>query len=271
MYINEDMTAVPLLDMVQKIENELSEPSQADFSVSLAELLEDLSADLQQFEMASGPLSDAQKLEILLLKFYQEWQFKGDWQTFYEYRNTEIKQVLSQRQGIPMTLGIILRHCCQHIGLDANGICFPGNFLVSLVVDGKMQYLDPFNGQFLSWQDMEVKLRGSQGNLARLETDNLTPDDDITIARRLLQVKKAALLREHQYAGALLCADIILRLVPGDPFEVRDRGFIYHELDCINVAINDFKYFIEKCPDDPSSHLLKVKLEQMDDAQTIMH
>ncbi|GAL14820.1 protein SirB1 [Vibrio astriarenae] len=33
-----------------------------------------------------------------------------------------------------------------------------------------------------------------------------------------------------------------MTFVPDDPYEIRDRGFIYQQLDCHNVALNDYQF-----------------------------
>lgn len=245
------------LDMA-KVEWELSQ-----FSAQLADYLAHLIAQPTENSPAAW--------QGVLDCFYQQWLFSGDWQQYFDYHNTQVSQVVLSRKGIPLTLGILLIHFFRQTGFSAQGICFPGHFLVRLDVEGTRHYIDPFNGERLTWRQMELKLRGSKGDLARLQEQDLKPDNIKNIIKRLLHTKKSALLRENQFDQALRCSDILLRLQPGDPFEVRDRGFIFHELDCFTVAVDDFKYFIDKCPNDPSIGLLKLKMEQMGHALTVMH
>lgn len=256
--------------MALMIEQELDELDMAKVEAELAQL----SAQLEDYLAGSSSEfggNKGQPWQGVLDCFYQQWQFTGDWQQFFDYQNTQVSQGILNRKGTPLTLGVLLVHFLRQSGLTAHGICFPGHFLVRLDIDETFHYIDPFNGASLSWQQMELKLRGAKGDLARLKQQDLKPDDIKSIIKRLLHTKKGALLRDHQFNQALRCSDILLRLAPGDPFEVRDRGFIFHELDCFNVAVDDFNYFIDKCPNDPSIGLLKLKIEQMDHSQTVMH
>ena len=64
---------------------------------------------------------------------------------------------------------------------------------------------------------------------------------------------------------------MLLTVLPDDPYEIRDRGYILEELDCNHVAVDDYQYFVEQCPDDPSAQLLRLQLENWTQPQTILH
>jgi regulator of sirC expression with transglutaminase-like and TPR domain len=59
--------------------------------------------------------------------------------------------------------------------------------------------------------------------------------------------------------------------VPDDPYEIRDRGFIYQQLDCHQVALTDYQFFIDQCPDDPAAELLKNQVSAMSNTQVTLH
>lgn len=261
----EQNTELSLLDMALLIEQELNEVDMAQVEAELA-LME------QQLEAHLASVNKQDEIwQVVVDYFFQHWQFKGDWQHFFEYRNTQLSQVLLTRHGIPLSLGMLLIHFLRQAKVDAQGICFPGHFLVAIEQQGERVLIDPFDGKQLNWHQLELKLRGAKGDLARLSEQDLQADNLKDIIRRLLHTKKGVLLRENKFDLALCCSDLLLRLAPGDPFEIRDRGFIFHELDCYNVAVDDFNYFIDKCPDDPSISLLKLKIKQMDPKQLVMH
>lgn len=207
----------------------------------------------------------------LIHGFYQSLGFHGDWQDFFSSGNSDITTVLEQRQGIPVSLGILLIQLGRRVGLDVEGICFPGYFLVSFAGDEGEVYVDPFNGEVLSHSRIELLLRGSLGNLATLKPDHLQPSGQWEIIERLINVSKSALLRENRMAEALRASELLLRMKPGDPMETRDRGFIYEQLDCPRFAAEDFEYFIEQCPDDPVADVLKMQLAALDLSPKPLH
>ncbi|MCS3455072.1 SirB1 family protein [Aeromonas rivuli] len=207
----------------------------------------------------------------LIHGFYQSLGFHGDWQDFFSSGNSDIATVLTRRQGIPVSLGILLIQLGRRVGLDVEGICFPGYFLVSFAGDEGEVYVDPFNGEVLSHHRIELLLRGSLGDLAALKPDHLQPSGQWEIIERLINVSKSALLRENRMAEALRASELLLRMKPGDPLETRDRGFIYEQLDCPRFAADDFEYFIEQCPDDPVADVLKMQLAALDLSPKPLH
>ena len=98
----------------------------------------------------------------------------------------------------------------------------------------------------------------------------MTSDNPTTLGR-WLAVIKSALLREDNFTQALTCTDIALSFVPDDPYEIRDRGFIYQQLDCHQMAADDFQYFIDNCPEDPSSEILKLQVNALSGNHVTIH
>ena len=85
---------------------------------------------------------------------------------------------------------------------------------------------------------------------------------DETIVR-LLHNLKASYINEKRYSDALTAVELLVNLCPNDPYERRDRGFLLHRLDCTQVAIADYQYFIRKCPKDPVTQLLQAQLQHL--------
>ncbi|MGY0641691.1 MAG: hypothetical protein ACW7DN_14085 [Paraglaciecola chathamensis] len=44
-----------------------------------------------------------------------------------------------------------------------------------------------------------------------------------------------------------------------------------HELDCPQLAIVDYQYFIRQCPQDPAASLLAQQVKHMDITPPVMH
>ncbi len=259
------MEQLDSLTLALMVEQELA--GEADFAsqAQLELMVEELTAKLAERD------NPVLKLALILQHFYQNWSFSGDWEEFYRFENTQVSKVLERRKGIPITLGILLLYFFRKAGLNAQGICFPSQFLICVEIAGDTLYIDPFDGQRLERNDMELKLRGVLGNHARLKPEHLNSADHKVILKRLLGMMKASLIREEKVSDALVCSDILLRLEPDDPYEVRDRGFLLQQLDCFGVASDDFEYFIKKCPDDPVVELLKIQLKEMAQNFTVMH
>ncbi|TEW46782.1 tetratricopeptide repeat protein [Psychromonas sp. RZ5] len=208
-------------------------------------------------------LHDLDKLKLLLTHVYDKQGFCGDWKTFFKVKNILLSKVLKRRKGVPISLGILLIEMLKETGFEANGICFPSGFIVQVDLEGKVIYIDPFNGELVDTAHLELKVRGQLGNHARLTPEMLKVDNNETIIKRYISVLKASYMQADKVELALLCSDILLRLDPDDAYEVRDRGFLFQQLDCFQLACNDFTYFIEQCPKDPIVSLLQQQITRM--------
>jgi regulator of sirC expression with transglutaminase-like and TPR domain len=55
--------------------------------------------------------------------------------------------LLESRRGIPITLAIIYIELARTVGLDAEGVSFPGHFSIKINLHEGPVVLDPFTGQ----------------------------------------------------------------------------------------------------------------------------
>lgn len=219
-----------------------------------------------------GAEDHKEKFAAFIHLFYQEWGFCGDHETYFDAANGFIDKVLRTRKGIPVSLGALLLFWGQRLGFPLKPVMFPTQFLLQLQWDNETPlYLNPFSGEFVSKHTLQAWLIGHQGPLARLNSGHLETSDNPTIIGRWLALLKNALMREEDYTLALKCTDLALTFVPDDPYEIRDRGFIYQQLDCHQVALSDYQYFIEHCPDDPAADLFKNQVSILQNTPIIIH
>jgi regulator of sirC expression with transglutaminase-like and TPR domain len=258
--INEqfDFAEHSLTDAAISVESELTGVDVAEFHKTLR-----LQHLVLQSQLSDFDLVDKAKLLKLIDCLYQQQAFEGDWKAFFKVENALISNVLSRRKGIPISLGVLLLDFLKESQFDAQGICFPSGFIIRVNIEDETIYIDPFTGELVSRNLLELKLRGQLGNHARLSTEMLEPDDNKTIIMRLINVIKAAYVQEESLEQALLCCDMLLRIDPDDAYEVRDRGFLFQQLDCLNLARTDFEFFIEHYPQDPIVGLLKRQIRQI--------
>ena len=253
-----DFAACSLVEVAMAVESELT-------GITVKKIQDELNLQhiVLKSKLADCATADRAKLDKLIDILFHQQGFKGNWQSFFEVDNVLISKVLSRRTGIPISMGVLFLDFLKSCDFDAQGICFPSGFLIRINLQDEVVYFDPFTGELPTWDELELKVRGQLGNLARLTSDMLKPDDNETIIKRLISVMKAAYLQDDVLAQALLCSDILLRIDPDDAYEVRDRGFIFQQLDCFKLASNDFEFFIEQFPEDPIVALLKQQINQM--------
>jgi regulator of sirC expression with transglutaminase-like and TPR domain len=73
--------------------------------------------------------SALQRVHQLNQYFFNELGFGGNVNNYYDPRNSFVHEVLLRRRGIPITLAIIYVELATQIGLNAQGISFPGHYL----------------------------------------------------------------------------------------------------------------------------------------------
>lgn len=101
------------------------------------------------------------KLRLLNKFFFEELGFAGNLNDYYDPDNSCMQAVMRTRRGIPITLAVLWLELAQSLGLHANGVGFPGHFLVKVRLpfphEGQV-LLDPFTGDSLSKEDLLERL-----------------------------------------------------------------------------------------------------------------
>ncbi|HCV00318.1 MAG TPA: hypothetical protein DGL25_03870 [Dehalococcoidia bacterium] len=90
-------------------------------------------------------LSPEELARLVAMELFENLGFSGNREHYFEAENSYIDRVIERRLGIPITLSLVYMEVAQRIGLECEGIGFPGHFLVRC---GGPQgfFVDPFNG-----------------------------------------------------------------------------------------------------------------------------
>lgn len=198
---------------------------------------------------------DADSVErILVLNrfLFEEQGFGPNEDDFADPRNSFLNEVLERRVGIPITLSIVYIEVGRRIGLALDGLSFPQHFLVKCALPEGAAVLDPFlGGASLSIEALQRRLgalraghRPSRAEVSAL----LVGASRREILARVLRNLKAVYVGAEQYNDALVASDRLLMLTPTSAPEVRDRGWLYHRLDCFRAALADYRRYLELAP-----------------------
>lgn len=217
--------------------------------------IEGLDDPLEQAEQIINELFVSQ----LLLDSYQD-----NWPVIAY----QLTASLDYRTISPTLKAIILRYIIEACDFDCDIIFVPEKVMVRLVCDDMYAIVfDPVTGESLNWQEFDLRMDEAE-ELIESQPENMS---QISLIVKHLSGLKAALIKEAHFDKALKCVDILLTLSPDDPFERRDRGFLLHQLDCFKVAVDDYRYFVQKCPKDPAAQLLKIQLDNITVADPALH
>ncbi len=148
-----DDTQFPLLEAAISIAQD--EMPELDVETVLADV------DALALRLKSRLAPDApvlHRLRSLNRFFFDELGFAGNINDYHDPANSYVPHVLARRRGIPITLALLYIEIATQIGLHAEGISFPGHFLVKLRLPQGEVVIDPFTGQSLSRADLEERL-----------------------------------------------------------------------------------------------------------------
>ncbi len=213
-----------------------------------------------------------EQLEKLIALFYGEWGFKASRGVYRLSDALWLDQVLKNRQGSAVSLGAVLLWVANRLDLPLLPVIFPTQLILRIECpDGEIWLINPFNGESLSEHMLDVWLKGNISPSAELFYEDLDEADNIEVIRKLLDTLKASLMEENQMELALRTSEALLQFNPEDPYEIRDRGLIYAQLDCEHVALNDLSYFVEQCPEDPISEMIRAQINNIAHKHIVLH
>ncbi|WP_187488840.1 invasion regulator SirB1 [Duffyella gerundensis] len=223
-------------------------------------------------EFVSGESEQDLQLEKLLELFYQHWKFGGASGIYNLSDALWVDKVLDTRQGTAVSLGMILLHIAHKLSLPVMPVIFPTQLILRADwLDEEMWLINPFNGDTLDTHTLEVWLKGNISPTTELYDEDLEEAESALVIRKMLDTLKAALMEEKHMEMALNVSQVLLQLDPDDPYEIRDRGLIYVQLDCEHIALSDLSYFVEHCPEDPISEMIKVQIHSIEQKQVTLH
>ncbi|MEM6159560.1 invasion regulator SirB1 [Erwinia sp. P6884] len=262
-----DTTALPLCEAVIAATQAIRPDFPAeDVKKQLAQLVDEarnaIPAQLEQ---------DCQ-LEKLIELFWHTWGFGGASGIYRLSDTLWLDNVLKTRQGTAASLGVIFLHIAGELSLPMMPVIFPTQLILRADwIDEEMWFINPFNGETLSEHTLEVWLKGNIGPVAELYDDDLEEAEPHQVLTKMLDTLKSALMEEKQMEMALQVSQVLVQMDPEDPYEIRDRGLIFAQLDCEHVALTDLTYFVEHCPEDPVSEMIKLQIHSIEQKQITLH
>ncbi len=205
----------------------------------------------------------SERVAVLNRFLFGEQKFFGNREHYEDPRNSFLNEVLDRCTGIPITLALVYMEVARRAGVDAEGVGFPGHFLVK---HGKQDgiVVDAFFGTVLTREECQSRLAAVLGAGARLEPAfHLRAATPREILVRLLGNLKAIYVRSEDFGRALACCERILLVVPDAPLELRDRGLFYERLECFGAAAADFERFLALAPDDDAAPAVRERLNSL--------
>jgi regulator of sirC expression with transglutaminase-like and TPR domain len=202
---------------------------------------------------------DLTRMAMLTQVFYKDLGFGLNANDYYAPENSYLHEVLRTRRGIPVSLAVLWLELARGLGLQAQGIAFPGHFLVKVTLEAGLVVIDPASGQSLGldalaerlapFRDLEDRWAGP--DLDEGETPlglylQACPARDV-LARMLRNLKEIFRTQED-WPRLLAVMERLVVLLPHDMHERRDRGLVHAELGHAGQALTDLQAYLEAEP-----------------------
>ena len=181
---------------------------------------------------------------------FEDQGFVGNEDKYDDPRNSCLNEVIERRTGIPITLSLVYMEVAQRAGVHADGVNFPGHFLVRCPQTGRDSgdglIIDPFHGgTLLSEQDCKVLLQRHVGSEVPFDKTLLAPATRTQILVRMLLNLKRIYVHMRSFPQARVVTELLLALSPSAFSELRDRGLLAYHLNDLTGALRDLQAYLK--------------------------
>ncbi|MEM8719662.1 MAG: transglutaminase-like domain-containing protein [Cyanobacteria bacterium P01_G01_bin.39] len=207
------------------------------------------------------PLKVVQAINNYLFK---QLKFQGNKLDYYNPDNSFLHHVIERKLGIPISLSVIYLAIAKRINFPMVGIGMPGHFLIRPEFEDVGIFVDPFNqGEILFIDDCQARLDETYQQQLKLDPSWLAPISNKQILTRMLNNLKYIYLHRRQLDKALSTMSGIIKIVPDNFSEIRDRGLLYYQINRWSEAIIDLEYFLKVSPDSNDAPMIEILLAKM--------
>lgn len=203
-------------------------------------------------------------VNIINQYLFEDLQFRGNTDNYYDPRNSFLNDVIDRRIGIPITLSLVYLELTRRLDFPMVGVGFPGHFLIRPDQEEIEIHVDPFHqGEVLFEQDCLERLIQIYGPTAQLQPaffQSVSPQQFLV---RMLSNLKHIYLSQSQFEKCLSIIELILLITPTAPEELRDRGILYYQLGRWPEACQDLEDYLASNPPVEEIRLIDQLLTRM--------
>lgn len=210
-----------------------------------------------------------QQLTVLNQFFYQELGFSGNANNFYAPENSYLNEVFRTRRGIPISIAVIWLELAQGLGLQAEGVSFPGHFLVKVTLPEGLVVLDPLTGQSLGLERLSEQLSPFRmGSADDQESDTplglyLQPAAPRVILTRMLRNLKEIFSSQNDWPRLKCVLDRLIVLNPDALYERRDRGLAFMAMGLNDQARDDLSAYVSQSVNAADVEIIRARLASL--------
>ncbi len=187
------------------------------------------------------------KFDVLSQFLFKERGFHGSRHEYYTRANSYLNEVIDDREGLPITLSVLVMELARRVNVKVEGVPLPGHFMVRLR-DGKdTQLIDVYeSGKLVSEADAKKKVLAITGR--QPEEADFQPVGPRAILTRVLHNLFGLARSEMDKEGMLRYLDAILVIDPDSHDERWARAVFRYQNRMAEGAAADCDYLLEKSP-----------------------
>lgn len=158
--------------------------------------------------------------------------YRGDSDTYDDLQNADLVRVIERRKGLPVALSLLYLHVARAQGWDAEGLAFPGHFLIRIAIDGERYIVDPFHdGAVREPADLRRLLQSVLGPDAELLPEHFEAVADRDVLLRLENNVRLRLARREDWPAMMGSLERMLAIAP-------DRADLHFEAGQVNARLD---------------------------------
>jgi regulator of sirC expression with transglutaminase-like and TPR domain len=192
-----------------------------------------------------------QVIAALNYVLFQEEEFHGNTDDYYDPRNSFLNDVLDRKLGIPISLAIIYIEVAQRIGFPLFGVGMPGHFLLKHYdTTGNETFIDPFNrGDILSRADCQSRLDEIYSGQMPLQPEYLHTVTRRQLLTRVLNNLRNIYMDRRDFRRALVIVDLVLAIHPRSAEDMKQRAMLRYSMEQLRGAAEDLETYARMAPD----------------------
>jgi regulator of sirC expression with transglutaminase-like and TPR domain len=193
---------------------------------------------------------------------YVEEGIGGNWEEYYDPRNSYLNEVLDRRLGIPISLSVVYWPVAEHLGLPMAGVNLPAHFMLRVDEDERTWFVDPFHaGAIYNRKRCEQRLSEIAQQPVVLTDSLAAPCSIAVVVSRILKNLKAIYWNTQDVASILPVQRRLVALNRNEPTELRDLGVLCVQAELLGEAIDPLEAYLQTDPPSEDAREIRVLLD----------
>jgi regulator of sirC expression with transglutaminase-like and TPR domain len=193
---------------------------------------------------------------------FDELQFCGNTDDYYNPGNSYLPAVLETKRGLPITLSLVYKLLAERLGLRAWGVGLPGHFLIGVEMNGSPTLIDPFSqGRVLTPDEAHSRLQEMFGPEVQWSSELLRPASNRHWLTRILQNLLNVFGSTNHFADVAAVLEMEMLLWPDQSHLQRDLGLVLARCGLSQPASIWLDRYLRTNPDDPQKSQIKELLQ----------